>query len=207
MGYWADIKCRTNYLRREVCSQLMDFMKPLKQHRNAINDQTILDALAFMRYWGTAMTFHPKASFDDPSNKEQNQWGYTPAAQVRGFANHLMTQMQFFNIYLPKHLYDFDPLHKDNLHLKRIVNEVDVTVRIEHMKEALLVMQEKYPTYATFDPDKLGLQMNSYKNSGSDDLRFSCDVAWEMYDYYIQDFICLGYELPQECLKQECRKN
>ena len=36
--------------------------------------------------------------------------------------------------------------------------------------------------------------------------RLPCAVLWVLYAYYRQDFICLGYTFPDECLRPGCRR-
>ena len=121
----------------------------------------------------------------------------------QAFPLHLMSQMMFFNIYPPERLYDnsSDPME---------VNGVDVSIRLEHLSEGFEEIKYKYPSFFK-GYHSIGEITNAKegrnKHISDDDIYYSCSSGWDIYEYFIQDFVCLGYEMPPQCLKEECKPN
>ena len=110
---------------------------------------------------------------------------------------HIASQMHLLNIHPPKHLY--------NPNNDPSVNEISALIRVERFDEGLQALKSTIPdVFGSIRP----IIEHRNKNEGginTEEVRFPCSLAWKMYDYFIQDFVCLGYELPDECLKEECK--
>jgi len=69
-------------------------------------------------------------------------------------------------------------------------------------------MKDLHPEFSNQLPNK---DMNGNDHAGrqgwgsDSQVSISCKTAWDIYNYFVQDFVCLGYEMPTECLKEECR--
>ena len=111
---------------------------------------------------------------------------------------HTASQMYFLNLHPPRKYYDTTT--------NPSVHEIDVLVHLEHMEDGIEGLREMYPELLRNTP-KHPKRLNQHEGRGEERREevIPCSLAWEIYDYYIQDFVCLGYELPAECLKEECR--
>jgi len=70
-------------------------------------------------------------------------------------------------------------------------------------------VKSKYPKYLGGYPEVFMHRNSHHGRDGGeeeDSYRYSCEVAWKIYEYFIQDFVCLGYKMPAECLKEECKQ-
>ena len=142
------------------------------------------------------------------------KWSVAPTVKLAGswYWNHLSSQMFFYNMIPPS--YGINPSFPPSLY------QVDVSIRQEMRNEAVLEFCDQYPLYqhnfhickesqrqAHQQQEQQLNKKAGRKNWDSDDhVTMSCDTAWRIYEYFIQDFECLGYELPPECLKEECKK-
>jgi len=134
-------------------------------------------------------------------NEDQGEWkmGGRRLRVDRVYWNHLISQMFFFNIYPPKDLYDFSLNATE-------VNGVDLALRLEHFNEGWDIIRSTYPEYFGGFRSYISGEKNKHEGRGSDHhIRYSCEVGWKIYEYFVQDFVCLGYEMPPQCLKEECR--
>ena len=137
------------------------------------------------------------------------RWSIYPAFQFNSpdYWIHLASQMYFYNIVpcsssiSSSHSQQLTPSHF----------KIDVASRLEHRKEALSELKKEFPSLASHFPT---LTKNGNTNEGrnikkykKDEISYSCELAWRLYDYFVQDFVCFGYELPPQCLKKECRKD
>ena len=106
----------------------------------------------------------------------------------------------------------------DNSHLRSKPNikpkpsphffQVDAALRVEYRDEALKELLRRKPSLVSYVPESIPTENKAQgreKHQGAE-LEISCDVAWEIYEHFKQDFVCLGYEMPAVCLKQTCLK-
>ena len=124
----------------------------------------------------------------------------------RVYIAHVMSQMNFFNIYPPSHLYNTENNADE-------VNGVDSSLRQEKFDDGIELLQETFPDILgkIFRTRGNHIRVSNYHEGRSSHLKdheivYSCKIAWRMYRYYIQDFECLGYEMPPSCLRRECRE-
>ena len=129
-------------------------------------------------------------------NKYKNQLasGFSPSYPL-----HLMSQMTFYNLYPPESLYN-----QSKEHDHKVKNGLDIAIRVEKLSKGWSEAMDSFPNYLKDYPPVH--QTKNHKHGRSqkeeDSARYSCQVAWEVYEYFKQDFICLGYELPIECMRK-----
>ena len=116
---------------------------------------------------------------------------------------HMVSQLFFLNSYPPAVLSP-STLNDASTH------SIDVLFHLEHLEEGIHEAAKVYPSKLGFLSNAKVGQRNSHEGEKethvhSTDTRFSCETAWAIYDYFVQDFVCLGYELPEECMREECR--
>lgn len=133
-------------------------------------------------------------------NKEGNgrrKLGPSPGKMPRSVSVHTASQMYFLNLHPLEKCYD-----KSN---HPSVNEIDVLLRVEHMEDGMAELRERYPQLMHDVPKQVESKNVKQGEVETEEVVMPCSLAWAIYDYYIQDFVCLGYELPEECLKEECK--
>ena len=80
---------------------------------------------------------------------------------------------------------------------------IDAAIRVEHRDQGFDILREEVlPHLKDAIPNHTPI-LNTHK-SNQNNLILSCDTAWQLYEFFKQDFVCLGYEMPVECLKREC---
>ena len=109
---------------------------------------------------------------------------------------HIASQMYILNTHPPEKYYN-----KNN---SPSVNEISALVHMEHMEDGMAELSERFPELMIRASDAAHKNKNQ-GNLHAENERIPCSLAWEIHDYFIQDFICLGYEMPAECLKEECK--
>jgi len=143
------------------------------------------------------------------------EWSLLPTFTLNAFDywNHLTSQMHFINQYPPPNNVDhgIDPSFFS----------IDAAIRLEHMKEGMGIIGKAFPTLSNILPQnmtksnvhegrgkkKKKVQVaHPQKKSDSPTSSIPCGVAWKIYDYFKQDFVCLKYEMPPQCLKEECKQ-
>lgn len=112
---------------------------------------------------------------------------------------HLMSQMFFLNSYPPS------VLSKGN-HPSSFT--LDMVLRMEYLEEGLREAMDRFPEQFGFLRDLNIPQSNvgEGRSSKKEEVMFSCATAWRLYEYFKQDFVCLGYAMPEACLKEECKR-
>ena len=142
------------------------------------------------------------------------KWGVIPSlmGESRGretYFPHIFSQMFFLNQYPPKRWYS--PRSTPSM------SDVDFYIRQERLEEGVQKAKRTIQSVKSFFPDTIKTknfhegrakgEVNEFNVSDSGDgelYRYSCEVAWKIYEYFKQDFVCLGYKMPAECLKEEC---
>ena len=130
--------------------------------------------------------------------------------------------MNFYNVYPPESIYDpkFDESENQG---------ISASLRVEHMSSGFKILKKDstfsnyllgflydvekeyfckiYLKFSFFIPrfGDISKALNTGKSSTATFHSYSCKTAWMIYEHFKQDFICLGYELPPECLKDECK--
>ena len=112
----------------------------------------------------------------------------------------------------------------------RSLYRVDAALRLEWRDEALHSLREHFPGFKHSIPEttvvsnihegvgntKFGQVSHDKSYSRSKNVKarkmegeaeeYSCDLAWALYRYFIQDFECFKYKLPPQCYKEACRE-
>jgi len=133
-------------------------------------------ALSYMYTWSIAPVFH---------------------LNMPDYWNHLTSQMYFYNIIPSPSVL--------NPNLTSNHYQVDLSIPLERREEGLKIAKKKFPKYKSYFPTTTRHGNQKEGRVGVEGARYSCETAWKIYDYYMQDFVCLGYEMPKECLKEECK--
>ena len=208
-----------------MCEALTGIKEAVRKQRNIL--AAMKEALNVMKQTGIALMFHEGSRFEwkwAKSNRE-NQRGHAELSKKpkglrnhaeaweharrlkdtnktsslstigRSTAIHIASQMYILNLHPPETCYD-----KSN---DPSVNEIDALVRLEHIDDGIADLTERFPNLRVAKET-----IKKTVNRGHLEIaqeRIPCSMAWAIYDYFVQDFVCLGYEMPEECLKEECK--
>jgi len=117
---------------------------------------------------------------------------------TRQYLIHIISQMYFLNLYPPSKYYSTNQAGDGS---------TNFLLRLENLEDAINMAKIKFPSCSSLLPDSVSKPSSSSHHHRYDKktTRFTCKSAWRIYQYFIQDFECLGYELPPECLKKECK--
>ena len=156
---------------------------------------TMLEAIAVLKKHGLSLSYY--SCLDQDILVKDRQRRLRVFHRVHSL--HTASQMYLLNLHPPEKHY--------NKHNDPSVNEIDVLVRLEHMEDGIGELREMYPELMKyFNKEVIARNENEGHFSGEEkEEEMPCSVAWAIYDYFVQDFVCLGYELPEECMKEECR--
>ena len=143
------------------------------------------------------------------------QWGTSPAFDLKDppYWLHLHSQMYFINMI---HANPINvPFEKSQMGRNKAYKtyspdryKIDFTWKMERREEVLNRTKELFPAIAKYLPnhiDRMNVQAGRTGGASNNKVSLSCDTAWKIYEHFKQDFVCLGYEMPEECLKPECK--
>jgi hypothetical protein len=103
---------------------------------------------------------------------------------------HHLTQMFFLSLYQPG-----EPSARAVTHIGRLEHYDDSI--LTYMARLGLTPPKGNKTRAV-NADEGGFLRHALK-------KVPCSILWQLYAYYRQDFVCLGYHMPAICYRDACR--
>ena len=173
--------------RRYICEQQEGVKNDLLVEKNMT--KAVLDSLAILQDQSRSLSYYGCMEVRMNGNRRLDFID-------RIHPLHTASQMYLLNLHPPQKYYDTanDPS----------VVEIDALIRLEHIDDGMAQVRQMYPDLMKGIPKHL--ERVNQRSNGTVEDAYPCWLAWAIHDYYIQDFVCLGYEMPAECMKEECRR-
>jgi len=185
-------KVKEEFRDDKFCVRLENILFPQKTKLRNLNititseEQTLLNLLDFLLDYGGSYPYLD---------------AFSTAFGLRHYLPHVYSQMYFVNLYPLIENYNFETTPANH-------SDVDFMIREEGLQEGIAQLITDFPMSKEIISNAVKIPLQNPHEGGTaraHNKPFSCSFAWKLHEYFIQDFFCLNYTLPSQCLKEECK--